>query len=238
MARILKLDEYTARRNDILDAALGLVMTKGYERMTVGDILVLMGMSSGAFYHYFDTKTAVLEALIVRIREGSEPPLLAVVDDPGLPAIDKLQTFFDVIETLRGERRAEVIELLQVWHSDDNAVVRAKVEAATFAWRAGLVARIARQGVAEGVFTVARPDTTGEIVMALLQGMGNAHAALMLAFGRGETGEEAFTTALMDLHAAYLDAIERVLGAPSDSLRRADAAAVGVWAKLLRKARI
>lgn len=237
MARILKLDEHTARRNDILDAALGLVVTKGYERMTVGDILVLLGMSSGAFYHYFDTKTAVLEALIARIREGSEPPLLTVVDDPGLGSIDKLQTFFDVLETLRGERRGEVIDLLRVWHSDDNAIVRAKAEAATFAWRSGLVTQIAHQGLAEGVFAIALPDRAGEVVMALVQAMGNAHAALMLAFGRGETGETDFTVAMMNVHAAYLDAIERVLGAPANSLRRGDAAAVGVWAKLLRKAR-
>jgi hypothetical protein len=35
-------------------------------------------------------------------------------------------------------------------------------------------------------------------------------------------------------HAAYMQAIERVLGAPSNSLYRADAAAVSVWVAALQ----
>ena len=234
MARILKLDEHTARRNDILDAALGLVMTKGYERMTVGDILTLMGISSGAFYHYFVSKPAVLEAIVARIREGSEPPLALVVEDPELPAIDKLQAFFDVLDTIRVEHKGEVIELLRVWYSDDNAIVRSKVESATFAWRAELVTRIAAQGAAEGVFTPGHPARAGEIVMSLVQAMGNAHAAVMLDYSNGRTDESAFTAAIVAIHAAYLDAIERVLGAPANSLRRSDASAAASWGNLVK----
>jgi AcrR family transcriptional regulator len=234
MARILKLDEHTARRNDILDAALGLVMTKGYERMTVGDILALMGISSGAFYHYFDSKPAVLEAIVARIREGSEPPLTLVVDDPELSATDKLQAFFDVLDTIRTERRTEVVELLRVWHSDDNAIVRAKVESTTTAWRAGLITRIVQQGVDEGAFSLAQPERSGDVVMGLLQAMGNAHTAVMLDYGHGRVDDAAFTTAMISIHAAYADAIERVLGAAPNSLRRIDAQAVAVWATLLK----
>jgi AcrR family transcriptional regulator len=49
MARIVKEEEYAARRNEILDAAQRLVYTKGYEHMTIQDILDDRHISKGAF---------------------------------------------------------------------------------------------------------------------------------------------------------------------------------------------
>jgi AcrR family transcriptional regulator len=60
MARIVKEEEYLARRNEILDASLRLVYSKGYDKMTIQDILDQLHISKGAFYHYFDSKVAVL----------------------------------------------------------------------------------------------------------------------------------------------------------------------------------
>lgn len=53
MARVVKEQEYSQKRNDILDAAVRLIYTKGYERMTIQDIQADLKISSGAFYHYF-----------------------------------------------------------------------------------------------------------------------------------------------------------------------------------------
>lgn len=81
MARTVNKEEYTAKRNEILDAAQRFVYTKGYERMTIHDILADLKISSGTFYHYFDSKPAVLEAFIERIKEETEKPLLPIVHD-------------------------------------------------------------------------------------------------------------------------------------------------------------
>jgi len=237
MARPLKIDEHTARRNDILDVAMGLVMSKGYERMTVGDIITELGISSGAFYHYFGSKPGVLDAIVARIREESEPALLLVLEDPELTAVEKLQGFLDVLDALRIERRGLVVELLRVWYSDDNAIVRARVEGGTLAWRAELIDRIVAEGAADGSFSGA-PARAGEMVMALLQSMGNAHAARMLHFGHGGESGAALATAVVSIHAAYMSAIERLLGMRDGALRRTDAAAVRTWAKILEDARL
>ncbi|MBN9305369.1 MAG: hypothetical protein BGO82_02660 [Devosia sp. 67-54] len=237
MARPFKIDEHSARRNEILDAALGLVLSKGYERMTVADISGELGISSGAFYHYFGSKPGLLDAIVERMRAVSEPLLAAVVNDAALGAIAKLQGFLDALDAIRLERRALVVELLRIWQSDDNAIVRARLETSTLGWRAELVTQIVRQGVAEGVFSPAHPKRCGEIVMALLQAMGNAHATEMLCFGGGKTGEPEFTEAVVAIHDAYLDAVERVLAAPARSLRRTDAEAVRDWSRLLKPGR-
>lgn len=56
MARIVKEEAYNAKRNEILDIALSLVYSKGYEQMTIQDILDGLHISRGALYHYFDSK--------------------------------------------------------------------------------------------------------------------------------------------------------------------------------------
>ena len=62
MARMVNEAAHAARRNAILDTTQRVVETKGYEQMAIADILGELNISSGAFYHYFDSKPALLEA--------------------------------------------------------------------------------------------------------------------------------------------------------------------------------
>jgi len=51
------------RRQAIIDAADKLFCRNGYAETTVEDILAVLGCSKGSFYHYFDSKLAVLQAI-------------------------------------------------------------------------------------------------------------------------------------------------------------------------------
>jgi AcrR family transcriptional regulator len=233
MARTVNKEEYTAKRNQILDAAQRLVYTKGYERMTLQDILAELQISSGAFYHYFDSKPAVLEAFIERIRQETEKPLLPIIHDPHLSAIEKFQGFFDTLDRLRIAHKAVVVTLGRVWYTDDNALVRQKVDEAVRQQRAPLLNEIVRQGIREGAFTIAYPDQAGDVILSLLQGMGNAHAKLLLSLDQEPDEQRSIETSVA-IHAVYMDAIERVLGVPPHSFYRVDAEAVNVWVAALR----
>src|SRR5579864_2815063 len=101
MTRTVKEEEYTAKRNEILDAAQRLVFNKGYERMSIQDILDDLRISKGAFYHYFDSKPALLEAFIERGQDDLDKVFHAIVDDPNLSARDKFQRFFATLDRLR-----------------------------------------------------------------------------------------------------------------------------------------
>ena len=227
MARTVKPEEFAAKRREILDAAQRLVLTKGYEQMSIQDILDEVQISSGAFHHYFDSRKTLLEAFIERIRQESEKPLLPIIHDPHLTAIQKFQGFFDTLDSLRIAHKADVIKLGRVWYTDANAIVRQKVEEAIFALRAPLITEIVHQGVREGTFTIAYPDKAGEVILSLLQGMGDTHARLLLSLESNSDSHR--VQDIVTTHAAYMDAIERVLGAPPHSFYRADAGAVNVW---------
>jgi AcrR family transcriptional regulator len=228
MARPVKPEAVAAKRKDILDAAQRLVMTKGYEHMSIQDVLDEVQMSSGAFHHYFDSRGALLEAFVERVKQEAEKPLLPIIHDPKLSAVEKLQGIFDILDRLRTVHKADLVRLARVWYTDANALVRLKVDEAVFQQRAPLLTAIVRQGVREGTFTAAYPEQAGEILMSLLQSMGNTHAQLLLLFER-ERDERRCTEEIVATHAAYLDAIERVLGVLSHSFSRTDPEAVKIW---------
>ena len=73
--------------------------------------------------------------------------------------------------------------------------------------------------------------------MALLQHMGDAHARLLL-LAAAERDPSTRVEAIVALHAASMEAIERVLGAPPNALYRADADAVLAWVVALQPARL
>jgi AcrR family transcriptional regulator len=234
MARTVKPEAFASKRREILDAAQRLVLTKGYEQMSIQDILDDVGISSGAFHHYFDSRRALLEAFIERIKQETEKPLLPIIHDPSLSAIEKLQGFFDTLDRLRIAHKADVIKLMRIWYTDDNAIVRLKVDEAVLQQRAPLLTEIVRQGIREGLFTTAYPDYAGEVILSLLHGMGDTHIRLLLSLDQKGDDDQRLIEEIVATHAAYMDAVERVLGAPSHSFYRTHAEGVKIWVAALR----
>src|SRR5689334_6360084 len=117
MARIVKA--HAIRRDEILDAAQRLVYTRGYEQMTIQDLLDDLEIAKGTFYHYFVSKQALLEALLERMGAEMEQLLLPVVQDPHLPALDKLDRFFATLARWKTAQKAVIFALLPVWYADD-----------------------------------------------------------------------------------------------------------------------
>lgn len=234
MARTVKPDQYAARRAEILAAARRLMLSKGFEQMAVQEILDEAKISRGAFHHYFASRGALLEAFIEQIRQETEKPLLPIINDPQLTAIEKFQGFFDTLDQLRAERLANVVRLARVWYSDSNAVVRLRVAKAVIEQRAPLLNMVVRQGLQEGIFTTPHPTKAGYVIMTMLQGMGDLHAGLLLQLDQTSANEPQLIEEIVAVHAAYMDAIERILGAPAHVFYRADFATVQRWIELMR----
>ncbi len=225
MARSVNEKEYALKRNQILDVTQRLVYTKGYEQMSIQDILGELQISKGAFYHYFDSKPALLEALVERIGQEALDLLNPIVHDPQLPALEKLQRFFDTAVQWKTARKTFMIELLHVWYADHNAIVRQKILATWSRRVLPLLNEIFRQGMREGSLNIPFPDQVGVILLSFIQGVGDAFAELLLT--RAPQGDE--LQRAEQLIAAYNDALERVLGAPIGSIQLMDTASLKEW---------
>ncbi len=223
LTRIIK--EPAVRRNEILAAAEQLVYSKGYEQMTIQDILDALQISKGAFYHYFDSKQALLEALIEHMIELVIPLLRPVVDDPHLAALEKLSRFFNTAARWKSARKEYLLNLFRIWYDDDNAIVRQKMFNAMAKETGPLLTAIIRQGVREGVFTTPYPDYAGEVALLLLQAGGDKAARILLSC-EPNCNELDFARNTI---AAYTDSLERTLGAPKGSIQIIDEEILKIW---------
>ena len=214
MARTLDPVAHAVRREAFLDVAQRLIATKGYTQLSIQDVLDELGASKGAFYHYFDSKAALLDGVAARMVEEATAALVPAVADPDRSAPDKLNAVFSGLASFKADRRELILELMRVWLSDDNAVVREHVRRGAIAAMTPLLATIIRQGVAEGSFTAASPDHAGRVVASLALGANEAATDLFAAHQDGAVTFEEVERTLE----AFAEAFERILGARPGSL--------------------
>lgn len=225
MARTVNAAAHALRRDEFLDAAQRLINAKGYEAMSVQDVLAEVGASKGAFYHYFGSKQDLLEALADRTSATVAAHLAPIACDADLAAVAKLRRFFLALGEWKTQRRDLLVGMLRVWYSDANAVVRHKVRALITDRIAPLLAEIVAQGVAEGDITLPHPEQTGRVLVALVQDLNDDLAALFFAVEDGT----ADLAAVRDSVAAYTAAAERILDLPAGSIVLVEPAVVRAW---------
>jgi AcrR family transcriptional regulator len=216
LARQVKPDEYAARRRKILDAALQLMHDKGYERMTIDDVLAKTGMSKGALYHYFRSKRALLEGIVEAIGEDGVRQLQAVVDDPNLGAIEKLHAYFRTEGALKTENVTAVSTLMQLRRGENNALLRQKLSQESMRTTAPMLEAVIRQGCDEGVFDTDYPHEAAVIITGM--GLHLADAFIDAIDADGNVGADTSGPHIQAVLAAYLQAFERILAAPQGSL--------------------
>ena len=221
MARTVNPEVHTVRKEAFVDAATRLMQAKGWEQTSVQDVLDELEASRGAFYHYFDSKQALLEAVIERMVDvglGSVAPLAA---DESLRAVPKLEAIFGGIGRWKTERKALVLALLKTWISDDNAIVRDKFRRGLAGRIVPMLAAVVKQGIDEGTFTATSPEETARILVMLLLGFQEAATDIFVAGVGYDAARQTF--------ASFNDAFERVLGAPRGSIDLANEAVLREW---------
>jgi AcrR family transcriptional regulator len=225
MARTLDPAAHALRRDAFVDAALRLVQVKGYEQMSLQDVLDELDASKGAFYHYFDSRAALLEAVVERMVDAATATLAPVVDDPDLPALWKLEGIFSGITRWKTDRKDLIMSITRVWLSDENVLVREKSRQRTTIRLTPLLAAVVRQGIAEGVFSASSADHAAAVLVALVLGLNEAATRLYLARQSGAVSFEEAERAI----AAYTEAFERILGLPPGSWPGPDDETLRYW---------
>jgi AcrR family transcriptional regulator len=225
MARVVNATLRTVRRDAFLDAAQRLIQTKGYEAMSVQDLLDDLEASKGAFYHYFDSKQALLEAVIERFADAAMAGLAPVLADPEHLALRKLDSVFTGIARFKAERKELVLAIIKVWSSDSNAIVREKLRRITVSRMVPLLSAVISQGIAEGVFAVLPPDETATVLVGLLLGFQELATDYFLARQAGTMTFEEVQRSVATFTAAF----ERILGAKKGSLKPMDDATLHFW---------
>ncbi|NPV43680.1 MAG: TetR/AcrR family transcriptional regulator [Firmicutes bacterium] len=166
MSREVK--EYEVRKKEILDTAQCLFLQKGYNRISIQDIIDTVGIAKGTFYHYFDSKEQLMKEIVGRIIEQAVKIYSSVADDNTVNALEKMNAIFKKIWDWRmGNRELTVLRCFFQEASLNNQIwyyLREKSIQKT----TPILSKIITQGVNEGLFINDYPEETGEIIINLI----------------------------------------------------------------------
>ncbi|MGZ6341171.1 MAG: TetR/AcrR family transcriptional regulator [Candidatus Limnocylindrales bacterium] len=229
MARSVDPVAHAVRRDAYVEEAIRLIQTRGYEQLSIQDVIDGAGTSKGAFFHSFNSKGALLAAVIDRMVETAASIVAPVAADADLSAVQKLQGVFSGIARWKGEQPelqpAAVEALMRTWYSDENSIVVERMRAAVGQRLTPLLLEILRQGAADGEFTLVSPEGTASVLTSLMLGLDDEAIQLFLGRRDGTVSLERVTCTLK----AYADAFERILGLPPMSWPIVDQATVTYW---------
>lgn len=223
-----------ARRGELLATAERLFYTKGYEKTSVQDILDEMNFSKGGFYHHFDSKLAVLEAICQqRAQECCEQAEHAAAQTEGT-AVDKLNAVFHDSAILVSGSSSFISLMIHVAYREDGALMREKMKTSQLAGMQGVLEEILAQGVKEGDFFLSDVPASAQLLLRLYLVFTDEIAFLLAQ----EDREEQLMDALIAKLNAYRAAIERILAAPFGSVVLFEAKELQLLAQAILRDRV
>jgi AcrR family transcriptional regulator len=225
MPRTVNREVHQERREAFLDVAQRLIVTKGYEQMSIQDVLDELETSRGALYHYFDSKQALLDGVVDRFADQAMEAINPILADPELPALTKLERALGGIARFKAGQKELVLAIMEVWNSDGNALVRERLRRLTAKRIMPILTLVIRQGIEEGLITSGEPEETARAIFYLVQGYQELASENFLA---RQAGTITYEQVLKSTRAST-EAFERVLGIPPGSVTLADEATLRFW---------
>ena len=202
------------RRGRILECAERLFDQKGYENTSIQDILDELKCSKGGFYHYFDSKLALLEALTAQRTLTERSELTRAVSACEGDAVERLNLLFARGLPWREDNMDFAGLILRVGYAQGSLQIRECVKRALMDNARPLLSEIIAQGVEQGLFYTRYPEEIGELLLAIYANINDEIAARLADGLQGEVN----IARLEDRLAVCRYAVEQLLGAPYGSI--------------------
>lgn len=161
--RVIKDPE--ERRNEIMDVAEQLFLTKGYTGTTINAILKKIGIAKGTFYYYFQSKEEVMDAIVMRFIKKGVDAAERVANDPSLKAPEKL---FHILMS-QNQDDDEKKQMVDQLHHVNNAEMHQKSLVESIIQLTPVITKVIEQGIEEGVFETAYPQESVEFLLVASQ---------------------------------------------------------------------
>lgn len=170
MPRVVKHKD--VRQAEVLDQALALFLERGYENVSLNDILAASGTSKGAFYHYFPSKEALVTALAERSAAEAFEMLRPVFDWAGANALERLNAGLAASYQVKMAMGApeQIAAMTSLLKPHNQALFQRIITIWEDLFRPVLT-EVITQGVHEGVFDTFDPEGVGDMIQGFAASM-------------------------------------------------------------------
>lgn len=213
--------DHDERRSEFLDTAQRLFLEKGYEDTTIAAIIDAVGVSKGAFYHYFASKEELLDAIAERSAVAALACVEPIARDAERGAVDRLNAIFAASTAFKSRERGLVVTFLKVLYDDRNLRLRRRIEQRNSKAIAPVIAGILRSGADSGELAVDSPEDASVMILDLSVSMTERLSNDAILAVEGKASGEAMERVFRYLR-GYERAMERIIGAEPDSIRLVD----------------
>ena len=163
--------DYILRLIEEFMAALSLFLEKGYDNTSISDILSNLNIARGTLYYHFESKEAIMDAIIERTVKQVVEEAKGIVFRESLPVHEKMFTLFSRTSMKRLSGRELMIDYL---NQPQNALFHEKINRSFIQIIAPLLGDIIEEGVEEGTFVNAYPYESAEIILVMIIGFMDA----------------------------------------------------------------
>ncbi len=194
------------RREELLDIALELCRTDGFESMNVEQVTRAAGVAKGTFYHYFASKDVMLEQLVERFGD-------AMFDN--LSAAGKVGTGAERLKSIMDAAAAYKLAHADITYAsflyrEGNLALRHRLFGSWREHARRVLLPVIRDGNADGSFSVTDVDGTTDLVLLLWFDAGDRLWERALQAPDADT----FVRVVLGGAASIYQAQERILGLP------------------------
>ncbi|MDO4739625.1 MAG: TetR/AcrR family transcriptional regulator [Eubacteriales bacterium] len=206
------------RRQAIIEAAEALFYKNGYEGTSVQDVLDVLKLSKGGFYHHFDSKLRLLEAICAQKVETACVFAQKALENAGEDALEQLNALLSHIGLLNQDNLDFVGLIIRVAYAGEGALLRDSLKRGYIEQLLPVTKQVVAAGLKQGVFFTLYPDRLAELLLNLGACLTD-ELGFALALDRG--APECTITVFEKLN-AYRHAVETLLGAPYGSVQMYD----------------
>lgn len=156
-----------SKKEQILDISLALFLEKGFDETSISDILKELNIARGTLYYHFESKEAIMDAIIERFGNLVVEKVTQVVANKQLSVYEK---FLGLFANMQMKQMAGGETMLDYLHRPQNALFHEKSQQMILDKISPLLAQIIREGNEQQVFDNAFPDETAEMVLLIVAG--------------------------------------------------------------------
>lgn len=202
------------RKDAILKTAQQLFFEKGFAETSIQDILNALSISKGGFYHYFDSKNALLEEIC---RENSARDIDRIRTElfcgkftPG----QKLNLLLGALNLFNREEPRYAALVLKVSYIDGDVHFRDQLRIFMLEKLRPMVDEVLREGIADGSFFTRNPGQLGRMLLMLSYDVNDEICRMLCA----QPDNPDVVIGVMDLMDAYRESIATLCGAKHGSI--------------------
>lgn len=145
-------------RDKIIKAAYKLFAEKGFDKTTVNDIIRAAGSSKGGFYHHFESKDSVMEAITKGLTDEVLDRYYEITNSNLPSAVDEFNSVFMIVNQAKTERVAKWNEFGAIYSFSTSHIFIRKMAEYFEKATASLYRDIIKRGIKEGIFKTTYPE--------------------------------------------------------------------------------